>query len=75
MRIRELETELDEAKKLNENYETRIRGLEKKLRIVGLEAMRLEGDRIEADGRCETYRRQLSLVLDKAENERRTTDN
>jgi hypothetical protein len=57
--------ELDETKKLNEYYETRIIELEKKLRIVGLEAMRSEGERIEADGRCESYMRQLSRILDK----------
>jgi hypothetical protein len=57
--------ELEEAKKLNEYYETYIIELEKKLRIVGLKAMRSEGERIEADGRCESYLRQLSLILDK----------
>jgi hypothetical protein len=71
IRIRELETELDEEKKLSKNHETRIRGLEKKLNNAELEAMRLEGDRIEADARCESYGWQLSRILDKVENERR----
>jgi DNA/RNA endonuclease YhcR with UshA esterase domain len=64
-RIRELEAKLNEAKKSNEYYETHIIALEKELRIVGLEAMRSEGERIEADGRCESYRWQLSRILDK----------
>jgi hypothetical protein len=64
MRIRELEMKLDEEKKLNKNYETRIRGLEKELNNAELEAMRSVGDRIEADGRCKTYERQLSRILD-----------
>jgi hypothetical protein len=71
--IRELEMKLDEENKLNKNYETRIIRLEKELRIVGLEAMRLEGDRIKADARCDTYRRKLSLILDKVE-EREESD-
>jgi hypothetical protein len=45
----------------------RIKELEKKLQNRGLEAMRLEGDRIEADAICESYRRQLSRILDKVE--------
>jgi hypothetical protein len=57
--------ESDEAEKLSKNYETRIRGLEKKLHNAGLEAMRLEGERIEADGRCESYRWQPSRIQDK----------
>jgi len=63
-RIKELEMELDEVKNLNKNYETHTIRLEKKLHNVGLEAMRLEGERIEADARCKSYRWQLSRVLD-----------
>lgn len=66
-RIKELEMELDEAKKLNKNYETHTIRLEKKLHNAELEAMRLESDRIEADARCKSYRWQLSRFLDKVE--------
>ena len=73
MRIKELEMKLDEEKKLNENYEKHIIRLEKKLNNAGLEAMRLEGDRIEADGRCETYRTThwLSQSLQRAGKDKR----
>ena len=64
-RIKELEMELDEAKKLNENYETHIIRQEKKLNNAELEAMRSEGDRIQAVTRCTTYEWQLSRILDK----------
>jgi hypothetical protein len=73
MRIKELEMELDEAKKLNKNYETHIIGLEKNLSNARLEAMRLDGDRRDADARCEFYMRKLSLILDKVE-EREESD-
>ena len=46
-------------------YKKCTRGLEKKLTNAELEAMKFEGDRIEADGRCKTYERQLTLCLDK----------
>jgi chromosome segregation ATPase len=46
-RIKELEMELDEEKKLNEHYETRIIGLEKELNNARLEAAKFEGDGIE----------------------------
>ena len=64
-RIKELEMELDEAKKLNENYETHIIRHEKKLNNAELEAVRSVGDRIQADARCTTYEWQLSRILDK----------
>jgi hypothetical protein len=64
-RIKELEMELDESKKLNENYETYIIRQEKKLNNAELEAMTSVGDRIQADARCTTYEWQLSRILDK----------
>ena len=67
MRIRELEMKLDEVKKLNENYKTHIIRLEKKLNNEELKAVRLEGERNQADAECESYRRQLSRILDKSD--------
>jgi hypothetical protein len=50
-RIKELEEELDEAKKLNEFYERSKRSLEKELDHVRREAVVLEADKIEIDAR------------------------
>ena len=61
---KELETKLDEANKLNEQYERYIIELKKELNDAGLAAMRSEGDRIEIDARCKNYARWLSLCLD-----------
>jgi len=66
-RVRELEIELDEEKKLNEYYETHSIGLEKELNDAELAVMRSESDRTEIDARCEDYARRLSLCLDKLE--------
>jgi chromosome segregation ATPase len=46
-RIKELEAERDEAKKLNEQYDTSIIGLTKELNDARREAARLERDGIE----------------------------
>jgi hypothetical protein len=63
--IKELEKELDKAKKLNKNHETYTIRLKKKLNNAELEAMRLQSERIQADASCEFYRGQLSRILDK----------
>jgi chromosome segregation ATPase len=64
-RVKELETELDEEKKLNERYETHIRGLEKELNDARLEAARLEGEGIEIEARWKDTASRLSICLDK----------
>jgi chromosome segregation ATPase len=60
-RVKELETELDEEKKLNEYYETRIRGLENELNDARLEAARFDADGIEIDARWKDTASRLSL--------------
>jgi uncharacterized coiled-coil DUF342 family protein len=60
-RIRELETELDDAKKLNEYYETCNKGLTKELDDARREAAIFEGDRIDIDARWKGTARRLSI--------------
>jgi len=60
-RIKELEMELDEEKKLNEHYETRIIGLEKELNNARLEAAKFEGDGIEIYAMWKDTASRLSL--------------
>jgi chromosome segregation ATPase len=62
-RIKDLEMELHEEKKLNKNYETHIMRLEKELNDARLEAARLEGDRIEIDARQKDTASRLSICL------------
>lgn len=62
-RIKELETELDKAKKLNENYETWNRGLTKELADARHEAATLEGDGIDINARWKDTTSRLSLCL------------
>jgi chromosome segregation ATPase len=71
-RIKELEIELDEAKKLNEQYESSIIGLTKELNDARLEAAKFEGYGIETDARCKDYARRLSLCLDERDKQRKT---
>lgn len=80
-RIKELEIELDEEKKLNEQYESSIIGLTKELNDARLEAAKFEGYGIETNARCKDYARRLSLCLDKVDklvkvvNEKLTAEN
>jgi hypothetical protein len=53
--------ELDEEKKLNEHYETRIIGLEKELNNARLEAAKFEGDGIEIYAMWKDTASRLSL--------------
>ena len=71
---------LDQEKKLNEYYETRIIGLEKELNDAELAVMTSESDRTEIDARCKDYARRLSLCLDEQDklkevNEKLTSEN
>ena len=66
-RIKQLEEELDQEKKLNEYYKKGIIGLERELNDARLEAARLDGDRIEIDARWKDTAKRLSLHLDKLE--------
>jgi hypothetical protein len=54
-RIKELETELDKAKKLNEHYETSNRGLTKELADARREAASLEDDGLLIPCQMERY--------------------
>jgi chromosome segregation ATPase len=63
-RNKELEAELDEAKKLNEQYETSIIGLTKELNDAKLEAMRFDADGIEINARWKDTASRLTICLD-----------
>ena len=60
-RIKQLEAESDEAKKLNEHYETYIMGLKKELNDARREAARFDADGIEIDARWKDTASRLSL--------------
>ena len=62
-RIKQLETELNEAKKLNEQYETSIIGLTKELNDARCEGAILAGDVVEIHARWEDTASRLSICL------------
>jgi hypothetical protein len=75
-RIIELESELAEAKKMNELHILRERELTKERDSAGLEAMRLKADVIELDAKRKELARQLSLCIKELEKlGEKSTDN
>ena len=75
-RIIELESELEEAKKMNEQHKISKRELTKERDIAGLEAMRLKSDVRELDAKRKELARKLSLCIDELEKlGEKSTDN
>jgi hypothetical protein len=75
-RIIELESELAEAKKMNELHILREREPTKERDSAGLEAMRLKSDVIELDAKRKELTRQLSLCIKELEKlGKKSTDN
>jgi hypothetical protein len=66
-RIIELESELEEAKKMNELHRLSERELTKERDIAGLEAMRLKSDVIELNAKRKELARKLSLCIEELE--------
>jgi hypothetical protein len=75
-RIIELESELEETKKINELHKISKRELTKERDIVGLEAMRSKADVIELDAKRKELSRKLSLCIEELEKlGEKSTDN
>jgi len=64
-RIKKLEIELDDTKKLIEQYERSILRLTKELNDARLEAAKFEGYLIETDAKRKDYERRLSINLNR----------